>query len=87
MDLVGPDFLPFSWENNRAEVSQQGETNELRFGPGRHSFIVSVINLETYQLYCRVDNALSFVMGHHIAGNCELFQSTNWHLKSSYFRL
>jgi homopolymeric O-antigen transport system ATP-binding protein len=77
-DIVNEDYQTFTWTNNEEYVSLDIELPNLRLASGRHSIAIAILDNDTTRVLCRVENAVSFTMGHHLSTGCETYLAAHW---------
>ena len=79
-DIVSEDFQSFTWNNLENRISIQVVLPMLRLAPGKHSVTTYVFEPDPIRVLCRLENAVSFVAGHHISTGCEIFLPAHYSL-------
>jgi lipopolysaccharide transport system ATP-binding protein len=78
VEVMDEEFRTFTFQNNASYTSLEVDIEPLRLGPGRYTIMVAITNDNTEEQYCRMDNAVSFVMGHHVLTDGQVLQSAHW---------
>lgn len=78
LDIVTGDYQSFTWQNHSESVLLTIDVPNLRLSEGKHSVAIIIYEQETTRILCRMDNAVSFIMGHHISTGCLVLQEAKW---------
>jgi lipopolysaccharide transport system ATP-binding protein len=78
IDVVGENYELFTWENDEKKVSLKVEIPALFLASGRYSVAIVVLDPEMTRILSRVDNAISFIMGQHLATGADSFHAATW---------
>ena len=80
VDVLDEYYQSFIWENNSETASLLMEIPEMHLAAGQHTLNIVFFDCENYQTLCRVENAISFVMGQHLSSGGDTFLAGNWRL-------
>lgn len=78
LDVVAEDYQTYTWANSGSEVLIKAAIPSLHLAAGKHMLAITVIEPRNTRVLCRLDNAMSFVMGHHISTACEIFAAAHF---------
>lgn len=81
-DILDENYHSYTWENNYSSISIQIATSSLRLSAGQCAVSVIIFDPATTTVLCRMDNAVSFVMGQYISTGCASFIDAHWSMKS-----
>jgi lipopolysaccharide transport system ATP-binding protein len=78
LDVLTEDFQPYSWQNETEKVSLSVVIPSLRLAGGKYTIVIWASDQENMEIICRVENAATFVMGHHRSTASELMHPAHW---------
>ena len=78
LDVLTEDYQPYSWKNDAESVSLSVMIPSLRLAGGKYTIVIWAADPETMEVLCRVENAATFVMGHHRSTASELLHPAHW---------
>ncbi|MFO7606573.1 MAG: polysaccharide ABC transporter ATP-binding protein [Desulfurivibrionaceae bacterium] len=78
VDFITEDYQPFIWENDAELATVKVEIPALHLASGKHTVAIVIFDHATTRVICRMDNAVSFIMGHHISTGCDSFYAAHW---------
>jgi len=78
LDVLNEDFQPYSWKNDAENVSLSVVVPSLRLAGGKYTLVIWAADQESMEIICRIENAATFIMGHHRSTASELLQSAHW---------
>lgn len=87
LDILTEDFQPYSWENDSKNVSLSIVIPLLRLSGGKYTIVIWVADQESMEILCRIENAATFVMGHHISTVSELLHPAHWSRQNNVNRI
>lgn len=71
--VLAEDFQRFTWNNDGVDVAVHCEVPTLHLAAGKHTITVNVIDPREMQVLYRLDNAVGFVMEHHLSSAGEMY--------------
>ena len=74
LDILHHDGTSFSWENDHQELTITCTLPAMHLAPGKHAISVHVFDDEKIREFCHMDNAITFIMGHHLTTGAEVFE-------------
>lgn len=80
LDVLNRDCTSFSWKNDRQDVTMTCRLPAMRLAPGKHAISLHVFDDERTRVLCRMDNAITFIMGHHLSTGAEVFEMAEWQI-------
>jgi len=78
LDILNEDFQPYSWNNDSENISLSAVIPSLKLAGGKYSVVIWVADQESMEILCRVENAETFVMGHHVSTASEVLHPACW---------
>jgi lipopolysaccharide transport system ATP-binding protein len=78
MDVVNEEFNTYTWENAGGVVVVAATLPAMRLAAGKHSVVITIIDPANTRTLCRLDNAVAFVMGHHLSTASESFVAAKY---------
>jgi len=78
VDIVGEDLDTYTWDNTGEKVVVQATVPALHLAAGNHTVSIAVVDPAKTRVLCRLDNAVAFVMGHHLSTACESFAAAKY---------
>ncbi len=78
IDIVSEDYQTFTWENNAEKVSLSAHIPSLHLADGKHTVAIVIFYPANTRILCRMENAVSFVMSHHLSTAAESFGMAKW---------
>lgn len=81
LDILTEDFQPYSWDNDSEKISLSVVIPLLRLAGGKYTLVIWAADPENMEILCRIENAATFVMGHHRSTASELLQPARWSRK------
>jgi lipopolysaccharide transport system ATP-binding protein len=76
--FVTKELSFFNWEHRSNNFKLRVILPNLYFASGRHSINIEIFDYNNMQILHRIENAASFIMGHHISIGCDSFQIADW---------
>lgn len=77
-DVVDENYRSFILENVAGSVSILAEIPTLYLAAGKYAIAVVVFEPVTINIICRMENAVSFIMGQHISTACDSYIAARW---------
>ena len=81
LDVLQRDGREFSWENDRKDLTLTCALPAVHLAPGKHAISIHVFDKEQTRVLCRMDNAITFIMGHHLSTAAEVFEMAEWNIQ------
>ena len=81
LDILHHDGTSFSWENDHQELTITCTLPAMHLAPGKHAISVHVFDDEKIREFCHMDNAITFIMGHHLTTGAEVFEMADWQIQ------
>jgi lipopolysaccharide transport system ATP-binding protein len=78
MDILQHDGTDFCWANDRQDVTFTCTLSDMQLAPGKHAISVHIFDKEKKRVLCRIDNATTFTMGHHLSTGADTFSLATW---------
>jgi len=82
LDALHRDGTAFSWENNRQDLTLTCTLPAMHLAPGKHAISLHIFDDEQTRVLCRLDNAITFIMGHHLSTGAEVFEMAEWQIET-----
>ena len=82
LDALHRDGTAFSWENNRQDLTLTCILPAMHLAPGKHAISLHIFDDEQTRVLCRLDNAITFIMGHHLSTGAEVFEMAEWQIEA-----
>ncbi len=78
VDIVAENYQSCTWEKDEKPVSCKVKIPALHLSSGKHAVAIILFDQETKRVLCRIDNAVSFIMGHHLSTACDSFYAAKF---------
>lgn len=78
VDVVGEEFGTYIWDNTGEKVVVHASLPALHLAAGKHTVSIYIVDPANTRVLCRLDNAVAFVMGQHLATACETFVAAKY---------
>jgi lipopolysaccharide transport system ATP-binding protein len=82
LDILHHDGTSFSWGNDHQELTITCNLPAMHLAPGKHTISVHVFDDKKIREFCRLDNAITFIMGHHLTTGAEVFEMAEWQIEA-----
>jgi lipopolysaccharide transport system ATP-binding protein len=82
LDALHRDGTAFSWENNRQDLTLTCTLSAMHLAPGKHTISLHISDDEKTRVLCRLDNAITFIMGHHLTTGAEVLELAEWQIEA-----
>ncbi|MFC1680370.1 ABC transporter ATP-binding protein [Pseudomonadota bacterium] len=83
IDVVSEDYQSFTWKNSGVEVLVNVVIPSLHLAGGKHTIVVAVFDPQKTRVLCRMENAVTFIMGHHLSTASDAFLSARFSLQEN----
>lgn len=81
LDILTEDFQPYSWNNDSEYISLSVVIPSLRLAGGKYTIVIWAADQESGEILCRIENAATFIMGHHLSTASELLHPARWSMQ------
>jgi len=78
LDILSEDFQPYCWGNDSENFSLSVVIPSLRLAGGKYSILIWAGDSDSGEILCRIENAITFVMGHHVSTSSEVLHPARW---------
>lgn len=78
LEILSEDFQPYTWDNDSENSSLSVVIPSLRLTGGKYSIVIWAADPEKMDILCRIVNAATFIMGHHLSTASELLHPARW---------
>jgi len=83
LDILQRDCTEFSWANDRQDLTLTCAIPAVHLAPGKHAISLRILDCERTRLLCRMDNAATFIMGHHLSTAADVFDMAEWSIDAA----
>ena len=78
VEIIGEDYKRFSWKNDAELISLTVKIPAIHLTSGKYTISIAIFDHDLTKVIARMDNAVSFVMGHSISTGCESLHAGTW---------
>ena len=82
LDVLHRDGSGFAWKNNGGNLTLTCNIPSLRLAPGKHAISLHIFDDENMKVLCRLDNAITFIMGQHLSTGADVFELADWQIEA-----
>jgi lipopolysaccharide transport system ATP-binding protein len=82
LDILDHDSSVYTWNNDRQEIALTCALPAMHLAPGKHTISLHIIDGDRLMQFCRLDNAITFIMGHHLSTGAEVFEMAEWQIET-----